>query len=258
MKKFLLSVALLSLFAIPSFALLHVGVSAGYAYANMDQMNNAWETAKADAQAASLPSEVQKFGNSIFVNADLGIGLLPLLNIGPRVGLQYVLPVKNSVTYINPFNTSETLTTENTISSMLVPLELGVSANIGIPMLPISVTVGGYAGYGLAFGLDQTKITSNVSGTPELSYAVPYDGGGFMADLSAAVEWNIVPFINLSLNAGYRYALIENVNVTSEVKDPVSGNVLISADEQLTSRTGDKMKVNYTGFLVGLGFNIRF
>ncbi|HPN65365.1 MAG TPA: hypothetical protein PK247_09195, partial [Candidatus Goldiibacteriota bacterium] len=117
MKKFLLSVALLSLFSIPSFALLHVGVSAGYAYANMDQMNNAWETAKADAQAASLPSEVQKFGNSIFVNADLGIGLLPLLNIGPRVGLQYVLPVKNSVTYINPFNTSETLTTENTISS---------------------------------------------------------------------------------------------------------------------------------------------
>lgn len=255
MKKFLLSAALLSVFALPSFALLHVGVSAGYAYANMDQMNNAWETAKADAQAASLPSEVQKFGNSIFVNADLGIGLLPLLNIGPRVGLQYVLPVKNSISYIEG---PATLTSENTISSMLIPLELGVSANLGIPMLPISVTVGGYAGYGLAFGLDQTKITSNISGTPDISYAVPYDGGGFMADLSAAVEWNIVPFINLSLNAGYRYALIENVNVTKEVKDPVSGNVLISADEQLTSLAGDKLKVNYTGFLVGLGFNIRF
>jgi len=79
-----------------------------------------------------------------------------------------------------------------------------------------------------------------------------------MADATAAVEWNILPMINLSLNAGYRYALIENVNVTSEVKDPISGEVLISADEQLTTFADQKLKVNYTGFLVGLGINIRF
>ncbi|MBN2755460.1 MAG: outer membrane beta-barrel protein [Candidatus Goldbacteria bacterium] len=258
MKKILSLLAVMSLFAVPSYALLHVGVSAGYAYANMDQMNNAWETVKTDAQEQNMPSEVQKFGNSIFVNADLGIGLLPIVNIGPRVGLQYVLPVKNSVSYINPLEPSETLSMENTISSMLIPLELGVSANLTLPMLPISITVGGYAGYGLAFGLDETKITSNIAGNQEIKYAVPYDGGGFMADATAAVEWNILPLINLSLNAGYRYALIENVNVTNEVKDPISGDVLISADEELTSLAGDKLKVNYTGFLVGLGLNIRF
>ncbi|PKL92697.1 MAG: hypothetical protein CVV21_02765 [Candidatus Goldiibacteriota bacterium HGW-Goldbacteria-1] len=258
MKKLFLALFVFTVFAVPSFSLMNAGVSAGYAYANMDQMNNGWEIAKTDAQEQNLPSDVKRFGDSIFVNVDFGMSLLPALNVGPRAGLQYVLPVTNTISYVYDPDPSYFVTQKNTVSSILVPVEFGASANVDLGFIPVSITIGGYAGYGFAFGLDQTKITNSSTSIPEISYAVPYDGGGFMADAAAAIEWNILPMINLTVNAGYRYALIENVNVTNEVKDPISGDVLISADEQLTSLAGDKLKVNYTGFLAGVGLNIRF
>ncbi len=259
MKKLIVLTATLALFAMPSFALLHIGISGGYAYSNMDQLNNAWEEAKSDAQARNGDVSLQKFGNSVFVNGDIGIGIFPLLHIGPRVGLQYVFPVTNEVSW--GVAGTDFFSIKETFSSMLVPLELGATLNLGIPFTPVSVTTGGYAGYGMAFGVKEVNYKTD-NGTPyELNYTLPYDGGGFMADLSAAVEWNIFPLVNLSINAGYRYALIEHVNVTKEIRDPITGDVLISADDQLSilpKSSEEKLKVNFSGFLVGAGINIRF
>ena len=139
--------------------------------------------------------------------------------------------------------------------AMLIPIELGATINIGIPMSPLSGTIGAYAGYGMAFG--RAEMTMPLVFGDE-SISIPYDGGAFMADLAAALEFNIMPMINLSLNAGYRYALVENVNVTTEVKNPLTDEVIISADEQLENFEQGKMKVNFTGFLIGAGLNIRF
>lgn len=249
MKKLLVLLALVVLCATPSYALLHVGVSGGYAYANMDQLNNAMEEAKKDAEAQGGTASVQKFGNSIFVNGDIGIGIIPFLHIGPRVGMQYVFPVESTT------DIAGILKETTKISSMLVPLELGVTLNLGIPLSPISITAGGYAGYGLAYGLQETTTTDILNVLPEVSYKIPYNGGGFMADVAAAIEFNIAPFINLSINAGYRYALIENLNVTSKVEVP--GYFTIDAGEELAS-AGGKMKVNFSGILAGAGLNIRF
>jgi len=254
MKKILLVLAVFFALSVPSFALLHVGVNAGYAYANMDHLNNAWEYVKQQTPESYGTAKATDFGNSIFVNADVGLGLLPFLNVGPRTGLQYVFPATFELTAdygMGQINYKETITT------MLIPAELGVSANIAIPLTPFSVTAGIYGGYGFAFAT--REITTNTLSISDITFTQPFNGGGFMADASAALEMNILPFINISLNGGYRYCLIENINSTKEIKDPLTGDVIVSADQmEVFPNNGDKLKVNFSGFQVGAGLNIRF
>ncbi len=255
MKKTLVLFFLLFLVSVPSYALLHVGVNAGYAYANMDQLNNAWEDAKKEAQENSGSAKISDFGNSVYVNADLGLGLLPFINVGPRAGIQYVFP--STIDYdAGGFKYKETIT------SLLVPAELGISTNIAIPLTPFSVTAGIYGGYGFAFATKQISTNMDFAGGTlpyEFSVTQPFNGGGFMADASAALEINILPLINLSINAGYRYCLIENINTTKEIRDPISGNVLVSAGQlELYPGSDEKLKVNFSGFQIGAGLNIRF
>ena len=47
MKRIAAVLVVLAFLATPSFALLHIGVSAGYAHASMDHVKNSWEKAKA-------------------------------------------------------------------------------------------------------------------------------------------------------------------------------------------------------------------
>jgi hypothetical protein len=258
MKKVILFSAVIFALAVPSFAFFHLGVNAGYAYANLDDVNNNYKTGKQMIESNGAgTAKLNTLGSAIFANADLDLGLMPFLNIGPRVGLEYVLPVTNEFNYTGPgagIPYSGTIDEKQTTSLFLVPLELGLNTNLGIPFLPLSVTLGAYAGYGLAFATIETKLDA---GSLSTNYTIPYNGGGFMGDLSGAVEWSFLPFMTLSLNAGYRYALISNLDVTKKITLP-DGTVVVDSSEELKNYEGSKMKTNFSGFLLGLGLNIRF
>jgi len=251
MKRILLTLFTVTALSFPLYAsLLHVGVNAGYAYASMEDLNNSWEDAKEAAKNDGRDATISSFGHAIFVNADLDIGLVPIISFGPRVGFQYVLPVtyEESV-YIDPV----TATVKEEFNAMLVPVLFGAAANIGLPGMPFSLTAAIYGGYGFGFASRGVELPS---GTPYLTkYSTLYQGGGFMADAAAAVEFAVLPFITLSVNLGYRWADISEMKAVDKIDIP--GVITVDAGE--LPKIGDKpVSYNFSGINAGLGLNIRF
>ncbi|HDT14915.1 MAG TPA: hypothetical protein ENN55_01770 [Firmicutes bacterium] len=242
-----------------AFGLIHVGVNAGYAYANYADVGNAWETVKQKAQDADYNVRLDTFGNCIYANADISVSLLPAFDLSLRTGGQWMLPV----TYQSDIG--DVLQQKDTINSYLVPLQLGLGLSFEIDPGSMWVIVTGHAGYGFsAMTVDRT-YGNDPSIEPEAqgqNFLFIYDGGGFMYDISAQVEWKFLSIFRLQVNAGYRTADIRHMNLTSKVEVPGYG-IIFDAGEELTNiaeitGTATKMSVDFSGILLGIGLSVGF
>jgi opacity protein-like surface antigen len=252
MKKMLFAIiSLVMLFSTSAFAALHLGLDAGYSYVSMNDLRNGLTSMKDSAISEGKNATLQKFGDSIYTNLDMDLGLSDIVTFGPRVGAQFVLPADIKVT-------DSVVTTKNTYSAVLVPLELGGDVNIRIPLTSFLIKAGAYAGYGLAFTTQNVKLSgsSALPGFENASYDNFYQGGGLMADLTAAFEIFFANFFTVDVNIGYRYARFNNLKAVDETK--IGGNVITSAGSMLADPSGQGRTVDFSGLNAGIGLNFRF
>jgi hypothetical protein len=228
-------------------------INAGYSYASMDDMKAGFQAAKTAAIAASRTAQVGEFGTSVFGNVDLGIGLNDMLAIGPRVGVQYVLPV--DVTITEPLN--PLYDTKISYSALLVPIMGGLNINMKIPSTAFQVTLGAYAGYGLAFVTKTIDASTDYIPPYNVTYIDSvYQGGGIMYEATGAVELFLADFFTISLNLGYRVAKFNNLKAVQKVE--IGGYTIIPPGQLLTDPTDTTRSADFSGFNGGAGVNFRF
>lgn len=252
MRKLLTAVFIVSMFALPSFAALNLGIQAGYSYSSMADLNRNWDKIKADSQNNTTnptTASFSKYGNAMFANIDLGFG--DSIQFGPRVGIQYVFPAKYSG--LQEVVPGLFIPVDTSSDALLIPLMLGASVKLD-PGLPFLITASAYGGWGIGYAFDNT--TYNGIGP----YLTAYNGGGFMADLSATCEFKLQEWFTLGLNAGYRWANITGMKVIQgvNVNVPGYGQVNIKTDNPLANTSNQSLAVDFSGINVGLGANFRF
>jgi hypothetical protein len=260
MKKqlFFSMLALLLIFAPAIIADTHLGISAGYSYATMDDMKAGLDQMKDTALNLTPTSHVDmgKFGDSIYANIDLDVGFNDYLSIGPRFGGQYVLPV--NITITDPSDPS--ITTSNAYSAALVPVEVGLKVKFKLPVAPILVTAGVYGGYGLAFVTQGVNIAVNsgysIPGYTPAIYNNLYQGGGFMADGLATAELMLGDNYSIGVNLGYRKAAFDNLKSVDKVV--IAGQTIVAPGSLIKDGTGQERTADFSGFNIGLGINLRF
>lgn len=237
MRKIVFTMLLLIIFAYPSFAILHIGVSGGYSYSSMEDLNNYWKTAKEASDNTGTAATISSFGNSIFINLDADFSTMPVLQFGPRLGFQYVFPAEyKGAEQIVP---TVWVNIDTKTDAYLFPIMFGANMNFGIPAMPFSLTAAAYGGWGIAYLAEDTTY----NGSPP--FTTLYNGGGLMADLSAAFEFKVLPFINLSINTGYRFADISSMKVVKNVTIPIpNNNITINTNNPLSDSSGKQISVN--------------
>ena len=252
-KKLFLFLALL-LIACPKLsATFDLGIDVGYSYASMDDMKAGFQSAKTAAQADNKNAKVGDFGNAVYGNIDAQFGLNEIFSLGPRSGVQYVLPVDVNITDpVDPL-----LNTKVSYSAFLVPIELGLNANIKIPETSFQLTLGGYAGYGMAFVTKTIDAKSDYIPPYNVKYiSGVFQGGGIMYEATGALEMFLADFFTISLNLGYRVAKYNNLKAVSKVA--VGGYTAIPAGQLLTDATDQNRTADFSGFNGGLGIDFRF
>ena len=80
-----------------------------------------------------------------------------------------------------------------------------------------------------------------------------------MADLSGAFEFNVFPGFALSLNGGYRWAKMSGFKSVDKVSAniPGYGTYTIPTNDPFNDGSGKPVAVDFTGFNIGIGINIR-
>lgn len=260
MRKLLLVPVILVVFAIPSFAFLHLGVSGGYTYSSLDSMNTYWEKIKADAEAYSTTATADwlAYGHGLSANIDLNFNLDKSVLVGVRTGLQYIFPSKytglREIMIDVPPPTLTWVNTETSIDNFLIPIMAGGSYIIefGDPAVFL-LRLDAYAGYGLAYTAQRTTYEGV---GPLLSL---YQGGGFTADLTGALEYKFLPFLSVSLNGGYRFAKTSGYkaidSITADI--PGYGTYTIPTNDPYDDESGKPVEVDFSGIIIGIGINIR-
>ena len=252
MKKILfLAISILFIASSGLFSAFRLGVNAGYAYATMDDMKAGFQAAK-DAASAGETVEIGDFGTSVFGNIDLELCLTDILTVGTRTGAQYVLPVE-----VNIINPDPLLNTTVSYSAFLVPIMAGANLNFKIPATAFQVTLGAYAGYGLAFVTKTIDASSDYVPPNNITYIDNvYQGGGIMYEANGAVEIFLADFFTISVNLAYRVAKFNNLKAVEKVE--VAGYTIIPPGQLLTDPTDETRTADFSGFNGGLGINFRF
>jgi hypothetical protein len=145
--------------------------------------------------------------------------------------------------------------TETSIDNFLIPIMAGL--NLYFPLgdkdSSVAITAGAYGGWGLAYCGQSTRYNGS---TP---YLALYGGGGFMADISAAVEMKLLPFLTISLNGGYRIANMTNYKNVKSISATIPGYGLytIPSNDPFNDNSGKPVNVDFSGINIGVGVNIR-
>lgn len=255
MRKLLILIATVLFFAVPSFAILHIGISGGYTYSSLAELDSYWEKVKTDAQANSFGASAdwQGYGNGVFGNIDLNFNLDKNLHIGARSGIQYIFPSK--FTGVREIDVPPVfwIPTETDTYNILIPIEGGISYLLTFGDSAVSIKAEAYAGYGLAYNGQDTRYNGS---SPFLTL---YSGGGFMADVSGAIELKLLPVLTISLNGGYRWAKMSDFKNIASVSATIPGYGLITipTNDPFNDGSGKPVAVDFTGYSVGVGINIR-
>jgi hypothetical protein len=226
MRKSILTLALaavLGLAAVPAKAFFEANLSGGYTTLKMDDVNA--------ALAAPGSSNATSINSGFYVAADAGIAVFPFLKIVPRV--EYVQASQGKTTF-----GSGLLATDYTLDANIVPMELGLAVDAGLPLTGLSVRGGLFGGYGMATGMTVAKVQGVTTSTTLLQ------GGGFTAEAVADLRYEIFSIVSLGLDAGYRLANM------AQMKD-TSGNVYKKSN-------GDDMAFDFGGFNIGACLNVGF
>ncbi len=205
MKKLLIVLALVTAFAIPSFAdFFNINLSGGYTTLTMAKANTFIQST---ADSFVLNPSATKLGNGFYGALDLNFAILPVLMFGPRVEYIYAPEAKASGTGSETLPVLGTVsgTITDTFGASLIPIMLGISYKLSLPGLPLSLKAGVYGGYGLAYAYQ--NINMSVTGVTIPGVDIPFTGSGFVGEALLSVDFSVAPFTSFGLNFGYRTAI---------------------------------------------------
>jgi hypothetical protein len=225
MRKSLFSLALaavLGLAAVPAKAFFEANLTGGYTTLAMSDVNDILKGGPSSGVTSSTA-----INGGYYVALDAGIAVFPFLKLVPRV--EYVAASQG---------VQQAGSSKSTIDLNLVPLELGLAVDAGLPLTGLSVRGGVFGGYGMA--------TSTVS-YPFAGVQVSnlYQGNGFTAEAVADLRYDIFPFTALVLDLGYRMANI------AKMTDSAGSSL-----KKLNS--SDELDYDFSGMNIGGGLNISF
>ncbi|MCE5300397.1 MAG: hypothetical protein LLG37_05930 [Spirochaetia bacterium] len=257
MRKFYLFTVIALVFACPSFAEIRIGVSGGYSYSSLDSLNSYWETIKTDAAAYTTTSNAdwKAYGNGLFGNIDIGVNLNTNILAGIRTGLQYIFPSTYTGFRLVNVPPPNWMYTETSIDNYLIPIMAGL--NMYLPLgseSVVAVNVGAYAGWGLAYCAQSTKYNDSSA------LLAIYGTNGFVADLTAAIEFRLLKLLSVNLNCGYRFAKMTNFKNVESVSATVPGYGLyiIPSNDPFNDNSGKPVDVDFSGINIGAGVNLMF
>jgi hypothetical protein len=220
---------------------VRIGVNVDYTRVAMHQVN----------KELNKGVNVTNLGSGFTGMLEFHIALVPFLMVGARAGYLHSLPASASYNYV-------LYNQKTTINASLIPLEAGLSANIKFPATPISIMAGVYLGYGFAFASYKNDISAS-GGTA--TFTRPFNGGRFMGELPAAVNFKLASALSLNINGGYRFAKIRQMvqshdvsyNGISGVSIPVGakGDILKDSDN-------NDLVFDFSGFNIGVGLSLGF
>ena len=215
MKKQILLAGLMALGVAAHADLIKVAVNGGYSTVTMADYNDAIDKFKSSTPG----STVTPYSGGWFIGAEAGLGLMPFIELGPRV--EY-LQASDAAVSGTGFKT--------TLSSTLTSGMLGISTGMDMPLTGLGFNAGLYGGYGYAV----TKNSTVAGGTTTGSQAT---GGAFVGELQAKLKYSIIPMVSIDLLAGIRMANM------GKLKD---GSI------------EDKNVSDFSGFNAGGGLSIGF
>ena len=257
MRKLFVLTLIAFAFAFASFGAIHIGVSGGYSYSSLESLNSYWETIKTDAAAYTTTSNAdwKGYGNGVFGNLDVNVSINENLLAGVRTGVQYIFPSTYTGFRLVDIPPLTWMYTETSIANYLIPVMAGL--NLYMPLgadSAVALNVGAYAGWGLAYCAQTTTYNDS---PPMLAL---YGANGFVADLTAAIELKLLPFLSISLNGGYRFAKMTDFKNVEKVSATVPGYGLytIPSNDPFNDNDGKPVEVDFSGINIGAGFNLRF
>jgi hypothetical protein len=227
MRKSVISLALaavLGLAAVPAQAFFEANLTGGYTTLAMSALNDYIKGCPSCGVTSSTP-----VNSGYYVALDAGIAIFPFLKIVPRV--EYVSAGQGK---------QMDATYDSTIDLNLVPMELGLSVDAGLPFSGLSVRGAVFGGYGMATSMTTYKLNA---GGPSISNL--YQGGGFTAEAVGNIRYDIFPFTALVFDLGYRMANIPSMKDTA------------GFELKKVSST-DSLNYDFSGLNVGGGLNISF
>ncbi|MES2201695.1 MAG: outer membrane beta-barrel protein [candidate division FCPU426 bacterium] len=230
MKKI---IVLMGLLALGRQAEAIIGASAfgGYTTLSMASVNSEFSKSEKDDKDNNETTALTPFGSAYYVGAEAGLSLAPFLKAGPRV--EYI---HGSASYSH----TPLLGTANktTYDAELVPVLLGLSADVALPGTGITLKGGVYGGYGMA-----TLRSTNTNGSTTTNSTST--GANFMGEIAAQVLLRLIPSVHLGLDLGYRMADI------AEMKDT-------KTDTTHKNSNGDNLHFDYSGFNIGAAATLLF
>jgi hypothetical protein len=179
MKKMILSLGLLGLLSSAHADLVKVNVDGGYTTVTMKDFND------------SLGAGSTGLNSGWYVGGEATLGIIPLLEIGPRVE------------YLQTNNASAG---GYTAAANLTSGMLGVNTHFDLPLTGLGFGAGAFGGYGYA----TSKITPPAGA---FSNGQLLTGGGFVGEIEARLSYSFLPLTSLFLNGAFRFA---NVGTLSD------------------------------------------
>jgi hypothetical protein len=221
--------------------IVRAGISVDAAWVAMDRVN----------EQVVRGYDTTNAGPGILVSLDLGLAVLPFLMVGVRAAYLYCQPTSAS------FNAPFFKLTQN-IQASLVPLELGLMANIALPKVPISIMAGAFGGYGLASATYRNDFVASGQTT---TLTLPYAGGALVGEVLAGVHFGLLPFLSMNVHATYRIAKVLQMTQRENVSFAGIPGVSIpvgSMGEILKASDGADLAFDFSGFSLGAGISLGF
>jgi hypothetical protein len=161
----------------------------------MKDVNSALDNMKtSDLAAGYTVTKDGRLGSAYFLAAEAGLGLLPFIEVGPRI--EYLSASTAEYSAEGP-SSSYSVAVDGTLTSFM----LGLTTGLDLPLTGLGIQAGAYAGHGYAVA--RSTYTSGGS-----SAGQQYTGGGFVAELEAKLKYSILPLLSLDLLGGMRFAAV--------------------------------------------------
>jgi hypothetical protein len=175
--------------------LITVAVNGGYSTVTMADVNDRGDKGKKSLEALGATAKYTPLSSGWFVAAEAGLGLLPFLELGPRIEYLQTNQGEMSADF---GGIKSSLLADATLSSFM----LGANVGVDLPLTGLGFSAGAFGGYGYAV----VKNSFSVGGTPAGGNL--YSGGAFVGELQAKLKYSIIPLLSAHLMAGIRMANI--------------------------------------------------
>ncbi len=218
-----------------------VGAHVDYTWVAMAQVN----------KQMNKGANVTNLNSGIGGMLDLDMALAPFLLVGARAGFLYFPSARTSYNYV-------LYNQKTTINTSLIPLEAGLIVKLELPATPISIMAGVYVGYGFAFASFKNDIDA-IGQTA--TFTQPFNGGGFIGELPAEVNFKLSSVVSLNIIAGYRYAKIAKMLQSEDVRyNGIPGiSIPVGAkNDILKDSDNNNLAFDFSGVNIGAGLSLSF